>query len=168
MRIELKRLHRRIKKTFVYVTHDQTSAMILGDRIAFLSGKKIQQIAPPAELYLKPENLEVAKFLGFPPLNVLTAEEFNRLPAPSPPKGTWRVGIRPEHIHILDDAGGPFEVEWVQEVGYARYANFKIGALSICGKCEDRVDRAGQRIDYKFIEKYLMFFDKDQSLIHHG
>jgi multiple sugar transport system ATP-binding protein len=71
MRSELNRLHRRLKATMIYVTHDQVEAMTMGDRIVVMERGTIQQVAPPLEVYRRPSNLFVAGFIGTPPMNVL-------------------------------------------------------------------------------------------------
>jgi multiple sugar transport system ATP-binding protein len=68
-RAEITRLHQRVQTTFVYVTHDQTEAMTMGNRIAVLNGGLIQQVGPPQELYDHPSNLFVAGFIGSPAMN---------------------------------------------------------------------------------------------------
>jgi multiple sugar transport system ATP-binding protein len=71
MRVELARLHQRLKASMVYVTHDQTEAMTLADRMTILNAGRIEQIGPPVEVYQHPKNLFVAGFLGAPPMNLL-------------------------------------------------------------------------------------------------
>ena len=73
MRVELSRLHKRLGTTMIYVTHDQTEAMTLGDRIAVFNAGKIEQIGEPLELYNKPANRFVAEFIGSPKINVFNA-----------------------------------------------------------------------------------------------
>src|ERR687887_1581446 len=73
MRTEIARLQRRLGITTVYVTHDQTEAMTLGDRVAVLKRGELQQLATPRELYTQPVNLFVAGFIGSPPMNFLPA-----------------------------------------------------------------------------------------------
>ncbi|MGI8680304.1 MAG: ABC transporter ATP-binding protein [Jatrophihabitans sp.] len=73
MRTEVARLQRRLGTTMVYVTHDQTEAMTLGDRVAVLRGGVLQQLGSPAELYANPKNLFVAGFIGSPAMNFLAA-----------------------------------------------------------------------------------------------
>src|SRR5690606_745299 len=73
MRTEISRLQRRLGTTTVYVTHDQTEAMTLGDRVAVLRQGVLQQCATPRELYEHPVNLFVAGFIGSPPMNFLPA-----------------------------------------------------------------------------------------------
>src|ERR1700722_321658 len=74
MRMEIKRLHQRIRSTIVYVTHDQIEAMTLATRIAVMNRGEIQQFAEPDTVYNRPANLFVARFLGAPPMNTLPAQ----------------------------------------------------------------------------------------------
>jgi multiple sugar transport system ATP-binding protein len=135
MRTEIARLQRRLGTTTVYVTHDQTEAMTLGDRIAVLRRGEVQQIGTPQALYHHPRNLFVAGFIGAPAMNFLPAELKNgrlRLPMAevalpaelqqSLPREKHRViaGIRPEHLRDADldgDADGESAVfEMIVEV----------------------------------------------------
>jgi ABC-type sugar transport system ATPase subunit len=94
-RAELLRLHRRLKTTIVYVTHDQEEAMTLADRVAVMRAGVIEQVAPPLELYSQPSNTFVAGFIGSPPMNLLPAP----LPGLSTPPDVL-VGVRPHDIAI--------------------------------------------------------------------
>ncbi len=71
MRVEIARLHRQLRATMIYVTHDQVEAMTLGQRIVILDGGVIQQIDTPMNLYDRPANLFVASFMGSPAMNLL-------------------------------------------------------------------------------------------------
>src|SRR5215208_3476224 len=73
MRTEVSRLQSRLGTTTVYVTHDQTEAMTLGDRVAVMRGGVVQQVGPPQELYTRPRNLFVAGFIGSPAMNFMPA-----------------------------------------------------------------------------------------------
>ena len=96
MRAEIIRLHNALGATMIYVTHDQTEAMTMGERIVVMSGGRIQQVAPPLEVYEHPANEFVAGFIGTPPMNLF-------------PPGTLdaqkTVGLRPEHISIAPHDG---------------------------------------------------------------
>jgi multiple sugar transport system ATP-binding protein len=123
MRAELKRLHRRLRTTTVYVTHDQEEAMTLGDRVVVMKGGLVQQEGGPLELYERPANRFVAGFVGMPPMNFLegrvVAENGHacfegagvRLPLPSSARSAagrpMVLGVRPEHVldHPTDGAG---------------------------------------------------------------
>jgi multiple sugar transport system ATP-binding protein len=121
MRTEILRLQRRLGITTVYVTHDQTEAMTLGDRVAVMRKGILQQVASPRELYEQPNNLFVAGFIGSPPMNFLPASVEDgqlKLPFISTPVtrdlaariGDRRLliaGIRPEHFEdasVLDES----------------------------------------------------------------
>jgi ABC-type sugar transport systems, ATPase components len=71
MRAEIRRIHRQLQSTMIYVTHDQVEAMTMGDRIVVMDGGRIQQVAPPLEVYGCPANRFVAGFIGTPPMNML-------------------------------------------------------------------------------------------------
>ena len=94
-RAELLRLHRRLKTTIVYVTHDQEEAMTLADRVAVMHAGIIEQVAPPLEVYSRPANVFVAGFIGSPPMNLLPPP----LPGVSAPAGVV-VGVRPHDVLI--------------------------------------------------------------------
>src|SRR4051812_29384389 len=94
MRAELRRLHQRLRATFLYVTHDQAEAMTLSDRIAVLRAGKLQQTGTPREIYQRPVNRFVAGFFGTPRINVLPAKVLG-LP------GDGLAGVRPEQLEVL-------------------------------------------------------------------
>jgi multiple sugar transport system ATP-binding protein len=124
MRTEISRLQRRLGITTVYVTHDQTEAMTLGDRVCVLRKGVIQQVASPRELYEQPVNLFVAGFIGSPPMNFLPAQvKGSSLETPFGPiqldearaakvagHDLVMIGIRPEYFEdaaFVDDAKRP-------------------------------------------------------------
>jgi multiple sugar transport system ATP-binding protein len=117
LRTELSQLQHGLGVTAIYVTHDQSQAMAIGDRVAVMRGGRIEQIDEPRALYLRPANTFVASFMGEPAMNLLDGyiEEDagrtyvviggQRLPFPGTPSGLLRgrsgpvtVGIRPEHV----------------------------------------------------------------------
>ncbi len=144
MRTEIARLQKRLGITTVYVTHDQTEAMTLGDRVAVLKRGILQQLATPRELYEQPANLFVAGFIGSPPMNFVPATiegtsvklPFGSVEIPSDKaerakgKGLLIAGIRPEHFEdasLMDSSetsGQTFRakvdaVEWLGNESYA-------------------------------------------------
>jgi multiple sugar transport system ATP-binding protein len=114
MRTEVSRIQQRLGTTMIYVTHDQTEAMTLGDRVAVMRAGEIQQVASPKELYEHPRNLFVAGFIGSPAMNFFPAEvrdghvrlPFGEVPLPQHLRGARNgrviAGIRPE---AFEDAG---------------------------------------------------------------
>lgn len=165
LRVELKQLHRKLKKTFIYVTHDQLSAMILGDRVAFLSDGKIKQIAPPQEIYHQPADIQVARFMGFPPINLLTPEEFGEISDFPLPTGAAKVGIRPEHIQVKQGEGTGWKVEWIQKVGFANFATIQSNEVSVTALCGESSLVAGQTVGCRVNEEQLIIFDGNDNLI---
>jgi len=143
-RVEIARLHRLLKATIVYVTHDQIEAMTLADRIVVMNLGRIEQVGKPLELYYAPANLFVAGFIGSPAMNFFPAvvERIEggearikgasisplTLPAHSLSRGMkLTVGVRPEHLFAA--APGPFGVtgvvELVERLGEASYAHVR-------------------------------------------
>ncbi|MBS4753447.1 sn-glycerol-3-phosphate ABC transporter ATP-binding protein UgpC [Nocardioides sp. zg-ZUI104] len=143
MRTEIARLQRQLGITTVYVTHDQTEAMTLGDRVAVLKRGLLQQLATPRELYENPGNLFVAGFIGSPPMNFLPATvegtsvqlPFGSVEIPADKaeraagRGLLIAGIRPEHFEDASlaeekKAGSTFtaEVDTVEWLGNETYA----------------------------------------------
>ena len=120
LRVEIKRLHARLKNTMIYVTHDQIEALTLADRIAVMKGGVIQQLAAPQQIYNKPSNLYVAGFIGSPAMNFVPGQlVINGKEVTFQTKGGTSVslqgyeastalsqgresvlGVRPEHIQI--------------------------------------------------------------------
>jgi multiple sugar transport system ATP-binding protein len=107
MRAELKRLHRRLRTTAIYVTHDQEEAMTLGDRVVVMKDGTIQQIGRPLDVYQRPANRFVAGFVGMPPMNLIRGSiaggvfdgEGVRVALPGrPDEAEVVLGIRPEHL----------------------------------------------------------------------
>ncbi|MEG4505579.1 ATP-binding cassette domain-containing protein [Microcoleus sp. F6_B4] len=139
-RSQIVQLQRQLGTTTIYVTHDQTEAMTMGDRIAIMNRGQLQQVAQPLELYNKPANLFVAEFIGSPPMNFLSVQfsapllishpQFRfTLPdiwAKSLQKYDGRgliLGIRPEHLSINPPATKNLsvQVEIVEALGHETY-----------------------------------------------
>jgi multiple sugar transport system ATP-binding protein len=113
MRTEILRLQRRLGVTTVYVTHDQTEAMTLGDRVTVLKRGIVQQVASPRELYEQPVNLFVAGFIGSPPMNFIPAQvKGDNLELPFvtlPLRDEWRSAIGDQTVFIAGIRPGSFE-----------------------------------------------------------
>ena len=108
MRAEIIRLHQRLGATMIYVTHDQTEAMTMGERIVVMKSGEIQQVAAPLEVYDRPANVFVAGFIGTPPMNLF-------------PPGTLApdltVGARPEHLGLEPCEKGDCTVDFLEPLG---------------------------------------------------
>jgi sn-glycerol 3-phosphate transport system ATP-binding protein len=104
MRIEIRALQQRLGMTMVYVTHDQTEAMTMADRVVLMRDGHVEQSGPPEELYSRPATAFTAQFIGNPPMNLIT-------------NGDKIIGIRPEHIRIVPQDGRPAFVRSIEHLG---------------------------------------------------
>ncbi|PXW70950.1 sorbitol ABC transporter ATP-binding protein /mannitol ABC transporter ATP-binding protein [Loktanella sp. PT4BL] len=109
MRMEISELHKKLKTTMVYVTHDQVEAMTMADKIVVLQAGVIEQVGSPLELYRRPRNTFVAGFIGSPKMNLIGGEEAAKHDAAT-------IGIRPEHIDVVESDG-----MWQGSVGVAEH-----------------------------------------------
>jgi len=172
LRVEIKRLHQRLKNTMIYVTHDQIEALTLADRIAVMKNGVIQQLADPHTIYNRPVNLYVAGFIGSPQMNMFqgtlsgktfTAEDGTVIPVDSygfttVPAGSTKavLGVRPEHIVLGEEAATmPFsteaEIEIVEPMGSDTLAWTKIAGQAITFRCDsDEVIATGQKVRLGF------------------
>ena len=132
MRAEIIKLRQKINTTFIYVTHDQTEAMTLGDRIVIMRDGFIQQIGTPQQVFNHPHNLFVAEFIGSPKMNIfdaklvkvngkyaveiggmtveLSEEKQEKLAKNNAPEGAVKLGVRPEHIVLEQGLQGTVDV----------------------------------------------------------
>ena len=109
MRLEISELHKRLKTTMIYVTHDQVEAMTMADKIVVLRAGNIEQVGSPLELYHTPQNEFVAGFIGSPKMNLIKGEEAAKHNAAT-------IGIRPEHTDVSTSEG-----MWKGRVGVAEH-----------------------------------------------
>ncbi len=167
MRAEIASLQSRLGVTTVYVTHDQSEAMTLGDRVAVLGDGRLQQCDTPRELYARPANTFVAGFIGSPAMNLCTVPcangsvEFGGvgLSVPAEHGREIVVGFRPESLELADD-GIAAEVEVVEELGADSYvfAAAEIGRL--VARCDTRhAPERGARIKLRAKPEEAHLFD---------
>ena len=125
MRVEIRKLQRRLNTTSIYVTHDQLEAMTLADILVVMNGGQVEQIGNPLEIYQKPATTFVASFIGAPPMNLMplhSDEIKSQLAADGRSRNAGILGIRPEDFVISNDstAGGvalDLTVEAIERVG---------------------------------------------------
>ncbi|MBN9309510.1 MAG: ABC transporter ATP-binding protein [Devosia sp.] len=179
LRVEIKRLHHRLKNTMIYVTHDQIEAMTLADRIAIMKNGVIQQLADPHTIYNKPTNLFVAGFIGSPSMNFirgdLTGGALNidgaSIPLANyefkaPMNGAAVLGVRPEHVVVGEEAQKmPFqvesEIEIVEPMGADTIAWTKLGGQSLTFRADAEVRLVpGQKV--------LIGFDPGRGSVFNG
>jgi ABC-type sugar transport system ATPase subunit len=140
-RVELKKLQRNLNVTTVYVTHDQEEAMTLADRMAVFLEGSIKQVGTPAQVFDRPNCVEVAAFIGSPPMNIVPAQldgdtltveghavRLARRPDHAP--GPITVGVRPGHVRI-DPNGIPTRLYLSENLGETRLLNLKMGEVLV-------------------------------------
>lgn len=169
MRAEIKRLHRDLDTTFIYVTHDQTEALTMGDRIVVLDKGVIQQAAAPDEIYNNPKNIFVAGFIGqmnFIDSKVIDGcidiEGFNFKLPENISKNEVTIGIRSEKM-ICGDIPIKVKTDIVEMSGGERIVYFTLNGA----KCSARVPleySCDGEIELKISEKDMYFFDKETGV----
>lgn len=186
MRIEIAKLHQKLKTTIVYVTHDQVEAMTLGDRIVVMDKGEIQQVDTPLNLYKNPENLFVAGFIGTPPMNFIegTISFINgdlkftdnnktfvfKLPEnhilKSYVDNEITLGIRPENIHDkLEKPNHEYvilksKISFLEQLGHDVYAYSQLAEKQIISRLKPETDIIkGSEIDLYFDISKMHFFN---------
>jgi ABC-type sugar transport system ATPase subunit len=180
MRKELAALHAELGGTMIYVTHDQTEAMTLADRIVVLRAGRIEQVGAPLELYNRPDNLFVAGFIGSPRMNLiggsvgpdgrsLVLPNGPAIPLPGPtlsPGSTLTLGVRPEHVAIAAPGGGDLSatVDLVEQLGGETLIYATVPGLSpLTVRETGQARRArGDAIGLAFDRAHLHLFGPDE------
>jgi multiple sugar transport system ATP-binding protein len=182
MRVELKRLHKELGATIIYVTHDQIEAMTLATSIAVMRGGRIEQYAVPDTLYEQPETLFVAGFVGSPAMNFVTARLVGGpglaalvgttlIPLNGyQPRGPLHherdvvVGVRPEHVVLADDAANAHAIEadtlFMEPMGADTLGWFQFGDQRISARLSPQRARAiNGRVRLAFVLDHISLFD---------
>ncbi|MBH8574525.1 ATP-binding cassette domain-containing protein, partial [Nostocaceae cyanobacterium CENA369] len=192
-RAQIVKLQRQLETTTIYVTHDQTEAMTMGDRIAIMNQGQIQQVASPLELYNRPANRFVAEFIGSPPMNfipvefhaplLITNSQF-RLTLPEIwgtalqkyDGQTLILGIRPEHLSLALPATKnlPVQVDLVENLGNDSFITVRLGEHSsqaahksnylIVRVPPERLVSIGEQIWLSLTPDKIHFFDPETEL----
>ena len=194
MRTEIAKLHKRLGTTFIYVTHDQTEAMTMGDRIVVMKDGVVQQVDTPQNLYEKPVNLFVAGFMGSPQMNFLDAVvdvkgdtaylkvAGSEIPLP-PAKSkklieggyagkTVTFGIRPEDVYdsemFIETAKCVFEstIKVYELLGAEVYLYFDLAEFPITARVDSRTTaRPGDTVKFAFDVEKIHVFDKETEQV---
>ncbi len=174
MRREIRALQQQLNMTMIYVTHDQTEAMSMADQVILLRDGKIEQNAAPAELYAQPASVFAARFIGTPPMNILSLEntpaglviEGSQGPAVLPHNSdeAWQLGIRPEHI-TLTDKGVAAVVENIEYFGADTIVGARIGNASLLVRAPGQLTlKVNDLIQLGWDSNHQYFFDKKTGL----
>lgn len=175
LRGELLALHRALGATMIYVTHDQTEAMTIGQRIAVLHEGRIRQVGTPEEVYQRPADVHVARFVGTPGMNVLQGRgragekgrviEVGSLTIPvelSTYEGELQLGIRPEFVGLcaVDQGVGNVDVLVVEPLGSETLVHLNAGGQPLVARLPGFADvRVGTRVGVKLDRRRLYLFD---------
>jgi ABC-type sugar transport system ATPase subunit len=178
-RVEIAKLHKMLKATIVYVTHDQVEAMTLADKIVVMNNGRVEQAGKPLELYYKPANLFVAGFIGSPAMNFLAAtakkggalaladgqELMVKLPASCKPGDKLTLGCRPEHMTL--GGAGTFVltgiIDIIERLGESGFAHVRMpsGQTVIAEVRGDPGTSSGEAATLTFDADHLHLFNAD-------
>ena len=178
MRVEISKLHKKLKSNIIYVTHDQIEAMTLADRIVVLNNGIIEQFGTPNDIYSDPNNIFVAEFIGSPKMNIIkinkdqiinsnTIELFkNKITFENFEfKDEIYLGVRPENISIKDDNEIKLDVkvDLIENLGFEKIIYTKISGNEIIIKSSE--NGTVQSLKISFSKDKVLFFDKSKKRI---
>ncbi len=191
MRLEIKRLHRKVETTIIYVTHDQVEAMTLADRIVVMRDGYIEQVGSPIEIFQNPVNTFVAGFIGSPPMNLAPAtlveaekglslyfNESLTIPIPDRPDSTLKkgmevvMGLRTEDL-VIDNGNGDLPREWkfegvvdvVEPLGSETNMHMDLFGVKLVAKSDGRRKiNVGERLNMALNLGHLHIFDAESTL----
>jgi len=174
MRVEISKLHQKIKTNMIYVTHDQVEAMTLADRIVILNEGKIEQVGTPEEIYNNPDNIFVAQFIGTPKMNILEIKpedvvsnkiikilgneiQFNKY---NIQKKKYYIGIRPEHFDIDDHSEYEFspKIDLVENLGNEKIVYMTKDKHQLSAKISSKSEIKNS---FKFSFKNIFIFNEN-------
>ena len=175
LRTEIKKLHEELKITFIYVTHDQTEAMTMADRIAIIKDGRVLQVDNPEQIYDFPSTSWIGSFIGSPPMNIIKAksnkdsltidsQEFNFKNSLS---GYVMIGIRPENIKLVSKDEGKLSgtVLFIDYLGDSNIVNLDIENQIIKAKVSDSDLHVGSKTSITFNDDDIILFDDNGNLV---
>lgn len=186
MRAEIKKLQQKLKATVIYVTHDQTEALTMGDRIVVLNQGEIQQVDTAQNIYNKPSNTFVATFMGANPMNIFEAEikdgfltfaaisiNVNSTPLKDVTPRKLYVGVRPENIIFEKDPLYTFntikfstKANFEENLGSFKNIYFEMGKKEYCASIDSKYEKQ-ESYNFSIDTNNLLFFDyKTTELIN--
>lgn len=159
-RIEIANIHRTLGTSIIYVTHDQTEAMTLADKIVVMRDGQVEQVGPPLELYNEPANQFVASFLGSPAMNFISAERLAITNASV-------IGLRPQYLHVLPNGRLSGKILHFERLGSDTHLVIDIGQSEpliarLVGQQEFDIDTS---IKLDFDDANALAFDADGNRI---
>ena len=188
MRLELTKLHRQLRATMIYVTHDQVEAMTMADRIVVMQSGVIEQVGSPMDLYRNPRNLFVAGFIGSPRMNflpfsvqqtvpgglVIAMADGTTLTVPANAEmtaigGDVTLGIRPEHLNLATADGIPAQVQVVEHLGSESYLHLKTrSGESLTMRVNGETDVVpDQQVRLEMDPRFIHLFNRNGDAMKH-
>lgn len=184
MRAEIAQLHQRLGATMIYVTHDQTEAMTLADRIVVLRAGNVEQVGAPMALYANPENAFVAGFIGSPKMNFIAAEVTQSageqctvsvaganfdvaVKRTLEPQEKVQLGVRPEHLQLAEN--GPLEVKVsvVEQLGAISFVYCELAGQQLCVQTQLKtLPQPGDTVHLQVNEQALYLFDEQELRVN--
>jgi multiple sugar transport system ATP-binding protein len=185
MRVELARLHERLRATILYVTHDQAEAMTLGEKVIVLEGGAIQQVGAPQAIYHRPQNVFVARFVGSPQMNLIdgtmnadgTAFSSGQLDialaGPLPGNRSdyagkpVTLGVRPEDLSPVNSDQGSIagEIDLVEDLGSDKFVHLESAGARLVARMPASLSaHRGQRLHFAADAKRLHLFFQGQRI----
>ena len=178
MRVEISKLHKKLKTNIIYVTHDQVEAMTLADKIVILNEGNIEQFGTPSEIYKNPNNIFVAEFIGTPKMNILKIHKSNIIN-----KNTIKIlnneikfdncefesevylGIRPEDIYLnsKNDIKLNLKIELIENLGFEKIIHSSIQKTNFIIKSSENISDKSKEVSFSKDKIYL--FDKNKNRI---
>jgi ABC-type sugar transport system ATPase subunit len=166
MRNEIIALQRKLNITSVYVTHDQTEAMTMGDRIVIMDKGKVMQVGAPDEIYNSPSNIFVAEFIGSPKINTFSSDMFIDLIGREMPTNVTTLALRPDDISLCDFKNGKYEIVNIENLGHEYLYHISVFDKNCIVRNKLKYDiSVGDMVNIIINDKSLLMFDDEGKAI---
>jgi len=166
MRNEIISLQRKLNITSVYVTHDQTEAMTMGDRIVIMDKGKVMQVGTPDEIYNTPNNLFVAEFVGSPMINTFSKGDFRELIKLDLEDKVSIIAVRPDDIQLTDFKSGDYEILNIENLGHEFLYHISVLGSKCIIRNKVRYEvSVGDKVNIEMNQEKLLKFDKEGKAI---
>jgi sn-glycerol 3-phosphate transport system ATP-binding protein len=175
-RLEIQKLHGALRTTSLFVTHDQVEAMTLAERMIVMNAGRIEQIGSPDEVYHHPATTFVAGFIGSPPMNLVRGQAKGAgfqtggqplpLATPVPRDGELVLGVRPEHVEIVEQASAwPLRVQAIEMLGAERLVYGTLGDTLFTVRLDATLahPKIGDVVGLRAAAEHLHWFDAATS-----
>ncbi|MFA7326544.1 MAG: ABC transporter ATP-binding protein [Candidatus Kapaibacterium sp.] len=167
MRNEIITLQRKLNVTAVYVTHDQTEAMTMGDRIILMNNGEIMQIGTPDEIYNRPQNLFTAEFIGSPKINFFSKSEFSFIGnLPQMKSKITTLAVRPDDL-VIESSGTGATIVNIENLGHEYLYHLDIKSSRFISRSRNRIEfRLGQEVGIGINADNILKYDEKGQLIN--